>query len=81
MTQYNALKFSNLQPSKLKSRIKNGAGVTLNLSSNIAGSSNDETNFPYKFLLNTQVSKICKAFAKGSSANIKLLKTILYKMV
>ena len=36
------------------------------------GSSNDETYFPHKLLLtNTQVSKICKAFANGSTANIK----------
>ena len=35
------------------------------------GNSNDETNFPQKLLLNdTQVSKILKAFANGSSANI-----------
>ena len=51
---------------KLKSAIKNGTEVTLNLSSNLTGSSNDETNFPYKLLLtNTQVSKIRKAFANG----------------
>ena len=44
--------------------------------------SNDETNFPHKLLLtNTQVSKIRKAFANGSSANIKFLKTHLSKIV
>ena len=54
----------------------------MNLSSNLIGNSNDETNFPYKLLLtNTQVSKICKAFANGSSANIKFLKTQLSKIV
>ena len=43
---------------------------------NLTGSSNDETNFSHKFLLtNTQVSKIPKAFANGSSANIKFSKT------
>ena len=45
------------------------------------GNSNDESNFRYKLLLtNTQVSKLDKAFANGSSANTKLLKTQLYKM-
>ena len=46
------------------------------------GNSNDETNFPHKlFLTGTQVSKIRKAFANGSSANIKFLKTQLSKMI
>ena len=36
------------------------------------GNFNNKTNFPHKLLLtNTQVSKIRKAFANGSSANIK----------
>ena len=75
MTQYNTLnvKLSNLQPNKLKSGIKHGTEVTLKLSSNILGDSNDENNFLLKLLLtNTQVSKLCKAFANGSSANTKL---------
>ena len=65
MTQYNMLntKLSNSQLNKLKSAVKNGTDVTLNLSSNLTGNSNDETNFPHKLLLtDTQVSKICKAF-------------------
>ena len=53
----------------------------MKFSSNVAGDSNDENNFPHKLLLtNTQVSKICKAFANGSSANIKLSKTQLHKI-
>ena len=63
MTQYNTLniKLSNSQLDKLKSRIKIGAEVTLNLSSNLIGNSNDETNFPTKIMLTTaQVSKIVK---------------------
>ena len=41
------------------------------------GSSNDETNFPYKLLLtDTQVSKICKAFANFSSVN-KIFKNLI----
>ena len=46
------------------------------------GNSNDETNFPHKLLFtNTQVLRVCKAFANNSSANIKLLKTQLSKIV
>ena len=49
---------SNSQHNKLKSGIKNGTEVTLNLLSNVVGNSNDETSFPYKSLLiNGQVSK------------------------
>ena len=83
MTQYNTLnvKLSNSQLNKLKSAIKNGTEVTLNLSSNLIGNSNDETNFPHKLLLtDTQVSKICKTFANGSSANIKFSKNQLSKL-
>ena len=58
MTKYNNLnvQLSNLELSKSKSRIKNGTKVTLNISSNVVGNSNNETNFPHKFLLtNMQV--------------------------
>ena len=77
MTQYNTLtvKFCNSRHNKLESRIKNGTEVTLNLSSNVVGNSNDETNFRHNLLLtNTQVSKICKAFPNGWPANIKISK-------
>ena len=73
MTPYNTLnvKFSNLQLNKLKLGIKNGTKVTLKLSSDVAGDSNDETNFPLNLFLNdTQVSRLGKAFANNSSANI-----------
>ena len=78
MTQYNTsnVKLSNSQLNKLKSAIKSGTEVTLNLSSNLIENSNDETNFPHKLLLtDKKVSKIRKAFANGSSANIKFSKT------
>ena len=53
----------------------------MKISSNVVGDSNDENNFLHKLLLtNTQVSKLCKAFANGSSANIKLSKTQLHKI-
>ena len=65
MTRCNTLnvKLSNSQLSKLKSAIKNGTEVTLNLSSNIIGDSNDENDYPHKLLLtNTQSSKLRNAF-------------------
>ena len=48
MIQYNTLnvKLSNSQL-KLKPWIKNVTEVTLNLSSNVTGNSNDESNFPH----------------------------------
>ena len=48
MTQYNIINviLSNSQLSKLKSGVKDGTEVTLNLASNVVGDSNDETNFP-----------------------------------
>ena len=77
MTQFNTFnsKLSNSQLNKLKPGIKNGTQVTISLSSNALGESNDKTNFPYKILLtNTQVSKIRKGFENGSSANTKIFK-------
>ena len=41
---------SNSQLNILKSGIKNGTEVTIKLSSNAVGDSNDETNFPHKML-------------------------------
>ena len=65
MTQYKTLylTLSNSQLNKLKSGIKNGTEVTLKLSLNVVGDSNDENNFLHKLLLtNTQVSKLRKVF-------------------
>ena len=84
MTEYNSLnvKLSNSEVKKLISAINNAIEVTLKLSSNIIGDSNDETNFPNKLFLNDgQVSKFCKAFVNNSSANIKLSKTQLSKIL
>ena len=61
MNQHSRLnvKSSNSQLNKLKSAIKNATEVTLNLSSNIVGDSDNKNNFPHKLLLtNTQVSKL-----------------------
>ena len=82
MTQYNTsnVKLSNSQLNKLKSGIRDCTEVTLVFSSNVIG--DDKTNFPQKLLLtNTQVSKICKSFANGSSASIKFSKTQLSKII
>ena len=50
---------SNSQLSKLKTGVKNGIEVTLNLSSNMVGDSNNETNFYHKLLItDTQVSRL-----------------------
>ena len=44
--------------------------------------SNDETNFPHKLLLtDRQVSNLPKSFANNSSADIKLSKIQLQKMI
>ena len=44
------------------------------------GDSNNDTFFPHKLLLtDTQVSRLCKAFANSSSANIKFSNTQLSK--
>ena len=62
MTHYNTLnvKLFNSLITKLKSEIEDE--VTLKLSSNVVGDSNDENNLPHKFVLTyTQVSKLPKA--------------------
>ena len=84
MTQYNTLNvtLSGSQLKNLKSGIKNGTEVILKISSNVVRDSSvvDENNFPHRLLLtNTQVSRLHKAFANDSSANVKLSKTQLHK--
>ena len=63
MTRYSTLivELSNSELNKLKSGIKNGTKVTLNLRSNVIGDSNDKTNFLYKLILfDTQVPRLRK---------------------
>ena len=82
MTQYNSLnaKLSNSQLNKFKSAIKNENEVVLRLLSNMIG--DNKTNFPHKlFLTNRQVSNLREAFANHLSADIKLSKTQLSKMI
>ena len=53
----------------------------MKISSNVVGDSNNENNFHHKLLLtNTQVLRLCKAFANNFSTNIKLSKTQLHKI-
>ena len=48
----------------------------------MTGNSDDETNFPHKLLLtNRQVSNLLKAFSNNLSANIKLSKTQVLKII
>ena len=83
MTEYNTLNVNlpNSQLNKLKPGIKYSSEVTLSLLSNMIGNFLDRCNFPHKLsLTNIQTSKLRKAFANSSSANIKLSKTQLHKM-
>ena len=52
MTQCNMLnvRLSNSQLNRLKSGINNKTDITLNLSSNVIGNTNEETNFSHKLL-------------------------------
>ena len=82
MTQYNSLNvnLSNSQLNKLKSAITNETEEVLRLSSNMIG--DNETNFLHKLLLtNSQVANLRKAFANYLSADIKLSKTQLSRMI
>ena len=64
---------SNFQLNKLKSGIKYGTEVALNLLWNIIG--DHETIFSHKLLLtNKQISKIRTALGNDSTVNIKFLK-------
>ena len=82
MTPYNILnvKLSNSQLDKLKSAEENETEVVLRLSSNTIG--DDETNIPHELLLtNRQVPNLRKAFANYLSAEIKLSKSQISKMI
>ena len=82
MTQYNSLNvnLSNSQLNKLKPAIKNETEVVLRLFSYMIG--DNETNFSHKLVLtNRQVENLRRAFANHLSADIKLSKTQLSKMI
>ena len=76
------VKLSNSQLKKLKSAIKNETEVVLRLSSNMVGSSNDDTNFPHRLLVtNRQVRNLRKPFSNHLSTDIKLSKPQISRMV
>ena len=53
----------------------------MKLSSNVVGDTDDENNFLHDLILtNTQLSRLPKAFAYGSSTNIKVPKTQSHKI-
>ena len=82
MTEYNTVnvKWSNLQLKKSRKRSLE-TEVTLKISSNIVGDSNNWHIFPHDLLLSgTQFSKFRESFGNGSSANIILSKTQLHKI-
>ena len=84
MTQYNSLKVkqSNSQLNILKSAIKKKTEAVARLSPNMIRNSDDEPNFLHKLLLtNRQVANLRKAFANYLSADIKLQKTQLSKIM
>ena len=69
-----------MQRNKLKSAIANETELVLRLSSNKIG--DNESNFPHKSLLtNRQVANLLKALPNYLSADIKLSKTRLSKMI
>ena len=56
--------------------------MVLRLSSNMIGSSDDETNFPHKLLLtNRQVTNLWIDFANRTSTDIRVSKTQLSKII
>ena len=76
------IKLSNSQLIKLKSAIKNETDVTLRLPSSMIVNSEDETKFAHRlFLTNRQVENLRRTFANYLSADIKLSKTQLSKMI
>ena len=84
MAQYNSLniKLSNSKLNKLNLTIKSKAEVVLRLSSNMINNSNNEANFSPKLILtNRQTTDLHKVFANNSSADCKLSKTQLSKMI
>ena len=84
MAQYNSLniKLSNSKLNKLNFTIKNKTEVVLRLSSNMINNSNNEANFSPKLILtNRQTTDLHKVFANNSSADCKLSKTQLSKMI
>ena len=67
---------------QIKVTAKSETEVTLRLSLKMIGYLNEEVNFPHKLLLtDRQVENLHKVFAINSSANIKLSKSQLFKII
>ena len=84
MTQYNSVnvKLSDLPRDKLKSATKNSTGVALKLTSNMNDTSANEIKFSHEWSPTyRQVTRFCNAFTYYSSADIKLLKTEIWKII
>ena len=84
ISQYNSVnaKVSISQLNRLKSATKNEAKVTLKLLSNMIGNSANETNFLHKLLLTGRLaSELRKNCTNNLSANIKLSKIQLSKII
>ena len=73
---------SNSQLNELILGIKYDTRENLNLSRNVIGDYNNETNFLHKLsLTDMQVLRLRRVFANNSSVNIKLSKTQLSKIL
>ena len=74
MTEYNALNVNFLIRNLINWSLEQK--LETEVTSNVAGDSNVENNFPHKLILtNTKVSWLCKAFVNNYSPNMKLLTT------
>ena len=80
MVEYNKInaKLSNLRVSKLKSAVKNNEGTTLRMSAKIF----DPQDLPHELFLTTrQTTKLRNAIENNMSADIKLSKAQIKKIV
>ena len=80
MVEYNKInvKLSDLQRNKLKSSVKNQTGVTLRMNIKMF----EGSNLPHELLLTTRQKNYAKkAFANNLSADIKLSKNQISKII
>ena len=76
MTQYHTLNLILSSLQLKKSGTKNGTEITLKISLNGIGDSNDENNFPDKlFVTNTQVLRLCKSLI--IPANLQVIPQVI----
>ena len=80
MVEYNKVnvKLSNIQLKKLKDAVKDNTGTTLRISLKMF----DGNDLPHELLLTTrQKTKLRKAFNNNTSADIKLSKVQINKII